>query len=111
MKDEVVRLPRGLFFLRGGSKGCKLLPYRRRRGYLLEQHVMFRRLLDEKLKAGEILLPEGGIANIHEAPSLRHQDRRKSCNDALPLDSRSRVGTTRGRDKYKHDGSTGTKFV
>lgn len=33
-----------------------------------------RRLFDEKLKAGEILLQEDGIVDVHDPPFLKHQN-------------------------------------
>lgn len=59
------------------QKPTNQCPYHGIRGHPLHQFVVFRRLFDEKLKAGEILLPEGGTANIHQAPFRRHQDQGK----------------------------------
>lgn len=39
--------------------------------------MVLRRLFDEKLKAGEILLLGGGTASVHEALFSRHQDQEK----------------------------------
>lgn len=51
--------------------------YHSKRGHMREQCMLFRRLFNETLKAGEILLPERGTTNVHEAQLSRHQDRGK----------------------------------
>lgn len=50
LKDQVV------YLLYRRPKAGNYCPYHRRRRHTLEQCVVFRRLFDEKLKDGEILL-------------------------------------------------------
>lgn len=54
------------------QKAVNYCPYHRRKENPVEQCIIFRRLPNEKFKAGEILLLEGGAMNIHESPFQRH---------------------------------------
>lgn len=78
VKGQVVRLSHvDRFSSMVDQKAANFCPYHRRRGHPLEQCVVFRRLLDENLKAGEILFQEGGTANVQLIAFLKASRRRK----------------------------------
>lgn len=55
----------------------------------------FRRLFDEKLKVGEILLQEDRATNVHESPSQINLGKR-SCDDGLPPEAEAEKVTPEG---------------
>lgn len=44
----------------------------------MEQCVVFRKIFDQKLEAGEILFQNEGSQNIHDRPFPDHHERRKA---------------------------------
>lgn len=78
VRDLVVRLfYTNCFPYEADQSATNYYPYHWRKGHLLEQCVLFRRLFDENLEAGEILIPEGETTNAHGAPFPMHLDQGK----------------------------------
>lgn len=50
--------------------------YHKRRGHNLERRVVFRKIFDQKLEAGEILFQNEGSQNVHDRPFPDHRERK-----------------------------------
>lgn len=70
VKDETVTLPRmDQLPSEEDQQEPDFCPYHRRRGHNLEQCVVFRKIFDQKLEAGEILFQNGESQNLHAGHS------------------------------------------
>lgn len=112
MKDQVIYLSFTYHSpFTGDLKVANCCLYHRRKGHPLEQCIIFRRLFDKKLKAGKILLHEGGATNIHELPFQAPMPGQRPSDDGLTLGSRSRESDIWGRARSRENGSTATKWL
>lgn len=71
--DEVISLPHvDQLPSEEGQRNTNYCPYHRKKGHNLEQCVVFRKIFDRKLEAGEILFQNEGSLNVHEQPFPNH---------------------------------------
>lgn len=54
------------------QQGSNFYPYHRKKGHSLEQCVVFRKIFDQKLEAGEILFQNEEFQNVHDRPFPDH---------------------------------------
>lgn len=65
-------------------------PYHWKKGHILEQHVLFRKIIDEKHSLGEVLFQEGKPLSIDELPFPRRWGSCKQVSNSPSFSSRSR---------------------
>lgn len=57
-------------------QGLNFCPYHRKRGHNLEQCVVFHKIFDQKLEAGQILFQNEESQNVHDRPFPDHRERK-----------------------------------
>lgn len=77
VKDLIVYLPHVEQLPSANQKDAKDYPFHRKKGRILEQYVLFRKIFEKNLKAGEIVFQNEEDLNIQERPFPNHHNNKK----------------------------------